>query len=67
MTIDDPLTLVYKGHETGEHAPGVKDSSVIYEVGHNLLLAHAEAVSLYRQKYKSTQNGLSITLDILRT
>ena len=35
-----------------------------YKCGHNIILAHAKAVQLYRQKYKSTQNGkLSIALD----
>ena len=35
-----------------------------YKCGHNIILAHAKAVQLYRQKYKPTQNGkLSIALD----
>ncbi len=35
-----------------------------YRCGHNIILAHAKAVQLYRQKYKPTQNGrVSIALD----
>ena len=48
VTIDDPFSIAYKGYETGEHAPGKKDARSTYEVAHNVLLAHAEAVSIYR-------------------
>jgi hypothetical protein len=35
-----------------------------YKCGHNIILAHAKTVQMYRQKYKPTQNGkLSIALD----
>lgn len=35
-----------------------------YVCGHNIILAHAKTVQMYRQKYKPTQNGrLSIALD----
>lgn len=35
-----------------------------YTCGHNVLLAHAKAVQLYRQKYAPTQGGrVSIALD----
>lgn len=35
-----------------------------YMCGHNIILAHAKTVELYRKKYKPTQNGrVSIALD----
>lgn len=35
-----------------------------YRCGHNILLAHAKTVQLYRQKYKPSQGGrISIALD----
>lgn len=35
-----------------------------YRCGHNVILAHAKTVQLYRQKYKPTQGGrISIALD----
>lgn len=34
-------------------------------VGHNLILAHAYTVKLYREQFKSTQGGqIGITLDL---
>jgi hypothetical protein len=35
-----------------------------YKCGHNIILAHAKTVQMYRQKYKPAQDGkLSIALD----
>ncbi|BFZ09306.1 hypothetical protein BsWGS_12345 [Bradybaena similaris] len=56
-TIDDPGTLVYKGYETGEIAPGLKKPELVYVVGHNLILAHTEAYILYKDSYKASQKG----------
>ncbi|KAJ4829775.1 hypothetical protein Tsubulata_050890, partial [Turnera subulata] len=62
--------------DTGEFAPGRCSSWVRrackagnsatepYIVAHNLLLSHATAVQLYRQKYNATQKGkIGFTLD----
>jgi len=36
----------------------------IYSVGHNLILAHAHTVKIYREKFKPAQAGqISITLN----
>ncbi|BFZ09251.1 hypothetical protein BsWGS_12290 [Bradybaena similaris] len=56
-TIDDPVTLAYKGYETGEHAPGLEKPELVYLVGHNLIRAHAEAYRLYTDIYRASQNG----------
>ncbi|GFN90101.1 lactase-phlorizin hydrolase-like [Plakobranchus ocellatus] len=62
-TIEDPFSVAYKGHESGEHAPGLKQPDLVYKVGHNLLLAHAEAYRVYRDSYKAAQQGkVGITL-----
>ncbi|CAG5136319.1 unnamed protein product [Candidula unifasciata] len=57
ITIEDPVSLAYKGYETGEHAPGLKNPDLVYPVGHNLIRAHAEAYIIYRDTYKASQNG----------
>ena len=46
-------THVFLPHEDG-----------LYSVGHNLILAHAHAVKIYRERYKPTQHGqIGITLN----
>ncbi|XP_062199058.1 beta-glucosidase 32-like [Phragmites australis] len=47
----------------GENCTGGNSSAEPYIAAHHLLLAHASAVSLYRDKYKATQGGqIGITL-----
>ncbi|CAI0385356.1 unnamed protein product, partial [Linum tenue] len=64
ITLNEPWTYTIKGYEEGMFAPGrcsvwvdracrAGNSAVEpYIVTHNLLLAHAAAVQLYRQKYQ---------------
>ncbi|RUS76031.1 hypothetical protein EGW08_016209 [Elysia chlorotica] len=56
-TIEDPFSVAYRGYESGEHAPGVKDPGQTYRVGHHLLLAHAAAYRVYRDTYRAVQQG----------
>nr|CAB3457419.1 unnamed protein product [Digitaria exilis] len=68
-TFNEPWTYASQGYGTGAHAPGrcspfisksctPGDSSrEPYIVTHYILLAHAEAVKLYRAKYKPYQHG----------
>ncbi|XP_011624566.1 beta-glucosidase 24 [Amborella trichopoda] len=69
ITINEPMTFSTKGYDHGNNAPGrcstdVKrcgegnSSTEPYQVAHNLLLAHATAVKLYRNQYKEEQNGM---------
>ncbi|XP_043691515.1 beta-glucosidase 24-like [Telopea speciosissima] len=67
MTINEPFSYVMYGYGDGTYAPArcstwlgcsEGDSSTEpYIVGHNILLAHAAGVDLYRRKYKESQNG----------
>ncbi|KAJ8638097.1 hypothetical protein MRB53_012364 [Persea americana] len=73
ITFNEP-TVFCNGYLLGSLAPGRCSSWVgncstgnsatePYIVGHHLLLAHAAAVKLYREKYKSSQKGnVGITL-----
>ncbi|CAK7331899.1 unnamed protein product [Dovyalis caffra] len=68
--------IVVQGYDLGAMAPGristvVEDSyqskntgaTEVYVVGHHLLLAHATAVKLYKEKYQACQGGkIGITL-----
>ncbi|KAA8520275.1 hypothetical protein F0562_014531 [Nyssa sinensis] len=67
-TMNEPVTFSMYGYAYGTYAPG-RCSSYMgncsagnsatepYIVTHHILLAHAAAVQLYRQKYQKTQKG----------
>ncbi|CAL1375774.1 unnamed protein product [Linum trigynum] len=69
ITINEPFTVAKGGYYAGDLAPGRctshgnftcdegESGTEPYFVGHNLLLAHATAVQLYKQKYQATQKG----------
>ncbi|XP_047053039.1 beta-glucosidase 10-like isoform X2 [Lolium rigidum] len=70
-TLNEPNALVSLGYDAGIGPPGrcskpfglgdcSRGNSVNepYIVSHNFLLAHSSAVSLYRRKYQTKQNGL---------
>eukprot|EP01018_Ginkgo_biloba_P033181 Gb_09558 [translate_table: standard] len=74
ITLNEPLSYASEGYDTGTHAPG-RCSSYIgncsagnsatepYIAGHNLLLAHAAAVHVYKKKYQAVQKGsIGITI-----
>ncbi|PSR98148.1 Beta-glucosidase [Actinidia chinensis var. chinensis] len=59
ITINEPLQTAVNGYVTGIFAPGRCEhgSTEPYLVAHHQLLAHAEAVSTYRNKYQDKQKG----------
>ncbi|XP_010530517.1 PREDICTED: beta-glucosidase 13-like [Tarenaya hassleriana] len=69
ITLNEPLTVVQQGYVTGVMAPGRcskftnpkclggDGATEPYIVGHNLLLSHAAAVKVYREKYQASQKG----------
>ncbi len=66
ITLNEPHVVVYLGHVTGEHAPGLKDRSLIAPVSHHLLLAHGRAVqSLRAETPPATQVGATLNLAAL--
>ncbi|KAG0652398.1 Beta-glucosidase 1B [Hyphodiscus hymeniophilus] len=74
ITFNEPWCSSILGYSTGLFAPGhtsdrtksaVGDSSrECWTVGHNLLLAHATAVKIYREEFKAKDGGeIGITLN----
>ncbi|XAR54319.1 Beta-glucosidase, partial [Bertholletia excelsa] len=74
LTLNEPYEFTVYGYGYGIYAPG-RCSSYIgnctsgdsatepYKVGHHLMLSHAAAVKLYRDKYKAYQKGqIGVTL-----
>jgi len=62
-TINEPHTISTQGYQYNWFAPGLgtSDGNSVdgkeYIVTHNLLLSHAYAVKIYREKYNKSQNG----------
>nr|GMD00399.1 beta-glucosidase 40-like [Ipomoea batatas] len=54
ISVNEPHTVALRGYGTGIHAPGRAGNSSTepYIVGHNLLLAHATIVDIYRKSYQ---------------
>ena len=58
ITINEAWVAAILGYGQGVFAPGHTSNSEPYLAGHNLLLAHAKAVNVYRQKFQTEQVGL---------
>ncbi len=57
ITINEPWVIAILGYGQGIFAPGRISNSEPYLAGHNILRAHAKAVTVYRDQFQSTQQG----------
>ncbi|XP_027341060.1 beta-glucosidase 42 isoform X2 [Abrus precatorius] len=59
ITINEPLQTAVNGYDVGIFAPGRHENAFLepYLAAHHQILAHAAAVSIYRNKYKDKQGG----------
>lgn len=57
ITINEGWVVAVMGYGQGIFAPGHISNTEPYQVAHNLLLAHAKAVSVYRKQYQHIQGG----------
>ena len=60
ITINEAWVVAMLGYGKGIFAPGLKSNDLPYRVGHHLLLAHAEAVDVFRRKYASDDAFIGI-------
>ncbi|KAL4585432.1 hypothetical protein LXL04_010053 [Taraxacum kok-saghyz] len=66
ITLNEPANNCVFGYDLGEFPPGrvEKCNTEPYIVAHNMLLAHATVVDLYRKRFQASQGGqIGITLD----
>ncbi|ETO70016.1 hypothetical protein F444_13472 [Phytophthora nicotianae P1976] len=66
ITLNEPWCSAILGYGSGVHAPGRKNKpqTEAYLAAHNLLLAHARTVEVYRNEFQAVQKGrIGITLD----
>ena len=57
ITLNEPWCSAVLGHGSGMHAPGRVDRNEPYAAAHNLILAHAKAVEIFRNEFAG-QNGI---------
>lgn len=59
ITFNEPATFCDLGYSWGVHAPEISTDRKIggYLCSHHILLAHAAAYRIYKEKYFATQNG----------
>ncbi len=57
ITLNEAWVVSILGHGHGVFAPGRISKDEPYIAGHNLLLAHAKAVDIYRKRYQASQKG----------
>jgi len=65
ITINEPSVVVWFGHGSGEHAPGIEDPfKTIFLVAHNLIRSHTKAYHCYDKEFRKSQRGkIGITLN----
>lgn len=61
-TFNEPSVVAFDGHLTGEHAPGIQDPRITYQVVHHLLVAHGLAVQAVRAIDPKLQVGIVLNL-----
>ncbi len=57
-THNEPWVAAFLGHNTGDHAPGLKHLPTALKVAHHLLLAHGAAAPVLRQNVPNGQVGI---------
>ena len=65
ITLNEPWVVAILGHGQGVFAPGRVSKAEPYHAAHQLILSHAKAVKVYREKYahQSGQIGMSNNCD----
>ena len=61
-TFNEPSVITYIGFLTGEHAPGVKDQRMAYQVAHHLMLAHGLGIQTMRTIKPDVNAGIVLNL-----
>jgi beta-glucosidase len=62
ITLNEPAVSAFAGHESGDHAPGVRDRAVALRAAHHLLLAHREAARALRASGRRASVGIALNL-----
>ena len=60
-TFNEPGVIAGAGYISGEHAPGIKDEKLAFQVIHNLLVAHGLATQAIRSTNPALQVGIVLS------
>ncbi len=60
ITHNEPWVVAIMGHESGEHAPGIKDGAAALAAAHHVLLSHGAAVPIIRQNSVGAEVGITL-------
>jgi len=61
--LNEPQIFVFMGHETGEHAPGLRDPDLALRASHVVNLAHAEALRAVRAAAPGAMIGSAFNME----
>ena len=64
-TFNEPSVVAFDGNLAGEHAPGIQDPRVAFQVAHHLMVAHGLAVQAIRAIDPKLQVGIVLNLWIV--
>lgn len=62
MTFNEPSVITYDGNLSGEHAPGIQDARVAFQVAHHLMVAHGLGVQALRSTNPQVEAGIVLNL-----
>ncbi len=62
MTFNEPWCTAFLGHDTGEHAPGLRDRRLALQVAHHVLLSHGLATQALRAVRGDLRVGIVLNL-----
>ena len=61
-TLNEPWCSAYLGHDSGDHAPGLRDRATGLQAAHHLLLAHGSALPVMRSHAPRARHGIVLNL-----
>jgi beta-glucosidase len=61
-TFNEPSVVAFDGNLVGEHAPGLQDPRITYQIVHHLLVAHGLATQAIRAADPSLKVGIVLNL-----
>jgi beta-glucosidase len=62
VTHNEPWCIAHLGHDSGDHAPGIKDPSGALRAAHHVLLSHGHACPVIRKNVPNARVGIVLNL-----